>query len=77
MEYSYYRELKHNYLIVKNAKDPETGRRGDIKIPLDPHGRMLINYRHGSCDESFKNDSVINLSGKDIRERKSYRIYPL
>ena len=59
-----------DYLIVKNAKDPQTGRRGDIKIPLDPHGRMLINYRHGSCDASFKNDSVINLINLDITENQ-------
>lgn len=59
-----------DYLIVKNAKDPETGRRSDIKIPLDPHGRLLINYRHGSCDESFKNDSVINLVNLDITENQ-------
>ena len=57
-----------DYLIIKNAKNPKTGIRGDIKIPLDPHGRMLINYRHGSCDASFKNDSVINLINLDTTE---------
>lgn len=50
-----------DYLIVKNAKNPKTGKREDIKIPLDPHGRFVINYRHGSSDASFKNDSIINL----------------
>lgn len=57
-----------DYLIVKNAKNPETGKRSDIKIPLDPHGRLLINFRHGSCDASFKNDSVINLINLDLTE---------
>ncbi len=57
-----------DYLIVKNAKNPDTGKRSDIKIPLDPHGRLLINFRHGSCDASFKNDSVINLINLDITE---------
>ena len=50
-----------DYLIVKNAKNPYTGKRKDLKIPLDPHGRLLINYRHGSSDAAFKNDSIINL----------------
>ena len=50
-----------DYLIVKNAKNPKTGKREDIKIPLDPHGRFVINYRHGSSDAAFKNDSIINL----------------
>ena len=59
-----------NYLIVKNAKNPETGERKDLKIPLDPHGRMLINFRHGSCDASFKNDSVINLVKLDDIENQ-------
>ncbi len=54
-----------DYLIIKNAKNPETGERSDIKIPLDPHGRLLINYRHGSSDSSFKNDSIINLINLD------------
>ena len=57
-----------DYLIVKNAKNPENGKRSDIKIPLDPQGRLLINFRHGSCDASFKNDSVINLINLDITE---------
>ena len=48
-------------LIIRNAKNPLTGRREDIKIPLDQHGRYLINYRKGSCDEAFKNDSIINI----------------
>lgn len=35
-----------NKLIVKNAKDFATGGRKDITIPLDEHGRMLINWQH-------------------------------
>lgn len=59
-----------DYLIVKNAKNPYTGARKDLKIPLDPYGRMLINYRHGSSDSSFKNDSIINLIRLDSFEEQ-------
>ena len=59
-----------DYLIVKNARNPYTGDRKDLKIPLDPHGRLLINYRHGSSDSSFKNDSIINLIRLDSFEEQ-------
>ena len=59
-----------DYLLVKNAKDPVTEERRDIKIPLDPHGRFLINYRHGSSDAAFKNDSMINLVKLDDIENQ-------
>ncbi|MCF0125942.1 MAG: CHASE2 domain-containing protein, partial [Clostridia bacterium] len=57
-------------LIIKNATDPVTGEIGDIKIPLDEHGRFLINYLKGSCDESFKTDSIINLINLDLIEEQ-------
>lgn len=56
-------------LIIKNAKNPMTGNIEDIVIPLDTNGRILINWRHGSCDESFKNDSIINLIRLDFMEQ--------
>ena len=59
-----------NYLIVKNAKQPYSEVRRDLKIPLDPYGRLIINYRHGSSDYSFKNDSIINLIRLDILEEQ-------
>lgn len=59
-----------DYLIVKNAKNAYTGQRRNLKIPLDPHGRLLINYRHGSSDASFKNDSIINLINLDTIEEQ-------
>ena len=59
-----------DYLIVKNAKNPYSGERKDLKIPLDPYGRLLINYRHGSSDASFKNDSIINLIRLDSFEEQ-------
>ena len=59
-----------NNLIIKNAINPKTGVRQDIKIPLDPHGRLIINYRHGFLDESFKNDSIINIIRLDTLEEQ-------
>lgn len=54
-------ERKSNKYIIKNAINPKTNVRGDIEIPVDEFGRIFINYRKGSCDESFRNDSIINL----------------
>lgn len=54
-------ERKGDNIIVKNATNPQTGAVEDIKIPLDPYGRLLINWRKGSSDESFNHDSLINL----------------
>ncbi len=38
-------ERRKNSLIIKNALLPGTDKRKDIKIPLDSHGRMLINWQ--------------------------------
>ena len=57
-----------NSFIIHNATDPVTGEIKDIKIPVDKYGRILINWRHGACEESFKNDSIINLLELDIME---------
>ena len=57
-----------DYLLVKDATNPYKNGKRDIKIPLDPYGRLLINYRHGSSDASFKNDSIINLINLDTIE---------
>ena len=61
---------ENDYLLVKDAVNPyiNPGQKRDIKIPLDPYGRLVINYRHGSSDASYKNDSVINLINLDTIE---------
>ena len=60
-----------DYLMVNDATNPyKSGGKRDIKIPLDPHGRLLINYRHGSSDAAFKNDSIINLIKLDTIEEQ-------
>ena len=40
-------------LTVHNAKVPGKDERVDIKIPLDEHGRMLINWQHEEKAESM------------------------
>jgi len=57
-------------LIVKNALNPNTKTREDIKIPVDPNGRIIINWRKGSCDESFNNSSIIFLIDLDTIENQ-------
>ena len=44
-----------NKLIIKNAKDLENGGRKDITIPLDEHGRMLINWQHEKDSDNADN----------------------
>lgn len=57
-------------VIVKNALNPVTKNREDIKIPVDPYGRILINWRKGSCDQSFNNSSIIFLTDLDTIENQ-------
>ena len=57
-----------NHIIVHGATDPVTGAIRDIKIPVDPYGRLLINWRHGSCDESFETESIIEILNLDRGE---------
>ena len=55
-------------LIVKNALNPINGKREDISIPLDPHGRMLINFRRGAADDAFNHCSIIQIIDLDLSE---------
>lgn len=59
---------KKDCYIIKDAVNPLTNETGDIKIPVDPYGRILINWRRGSCEESFNNDSIFNLINLDFME---------
>ncbi|MCR4789610.1 MAG: adenylate/guanylate cyclase domain-containing protein [Treponemataceae bacterium] len=49
---------KGKSIIVKDALFPGEEERRDIKIPLDEHGRMLINWLPQKFLDSFKNDSI-------------------
>ncbi|MCI6443210.1 CHASE2 domain-containing protein [Treponema sp.] len=62
-------ERTKNSLIVYGAKVPGKEERQDIKIPLDKHGRMLINWLHGNYYESFRHVPVYMLYNLDIAER--------
>lgn len=54
-------ERTKTHLIVKNALFPGEEKRRDISIPLDSHGRMLINWIPNNFVTSFKSDSVLFL----------------
>ncbi len=51
-------ERKGRTLILRNAKYPFSDAREDVRIPLDEHGRMLINWLHKDFGNSFKHESV-------------------
>ena len=44
-----------NALILKNAKFPGDDQAQDIKIPLDEHGKMLINWQHEESKHTENN----------------------
>ncbi|MBE6347539.1 MAG: adenylate/guanylate cyclase domain-containing protein [Spirochaetaceae bacterium] len=54
-------ERTKTHLVVKNALFPGEEKRRDISIPLDSHGRMLINWIPNNFVTSFKSDSVLFL----------------
>lgn len=54
-------ERTKSHLVVKNALFPGEEKRRDISIPLDSHGRMLINWIPNNFVTSFKSDSVLFL----------------
>ncbi|MCK9170940.1 MAG: CHASE2 domain-containing protein [Treponema sp.] len=55
-------------LIVHGALLPERRIRTDIRIPLDQHGRMLINWLHEPQGKSFRNESLLFLKQLDSME---------
>lgn len=55
-------------LIVHGALLPGSKKRTDIRIPLDRHGRMLINWLHEGQGKSFRNESVMFLKQLDLME---------
>lgn len=61
-------ERTRNMLIVHGALLPGSKKRTDIRIPLDRHGRMLINWLHEAQGKSFRNESVLFLKQLDLME---------
>ncbi|MBR7063746.1 MAG: CHASE2 domain-containing protein, partial [Treponema sp.] len=55
-------------LVVKGALFPGKTVREDIRIPLDGHGRMCINWQHKEQGSSFRNESVLFLKELDSIE---------
>lgn len=49
--------------------DPESGEKKNITIPLDSHGRMLINWLNKEFIDSFRRESVVMLYQLDETER--------
>ena len=56
-------------LIVKNALYPGETNRADVSIPLDNHGRMLVNWIRDDFRDSFKNESMLFLHDLDKKEK--------
>ncbi len=59
--------------ILKNAKDPETGERFDLKIPVDNHGRIMINWLHSdTVDKQFKSLPIWDIYDLELIEEDIY-----
>ncbi len=58
-------ERKKHSLIVHGAKFPGEEKEHDVRIPLDEHGRVLINWVSTNYKESFKYESVYFLLDAD------------
>lgn len=56
-------------LKLKNARNPDTGNLEDIVIPLDSHGRMLVNWLNREFVDSFRRESVVMLVQLDEAEK--------
>ncbi|MCL2318840.1 MAG: adenylate/guanylate cyclase domain-containing protein, partial [Treponema sp.] len=56
-------ELEKNRLILRDAEIKSTGEKGDIIIPLDAHGRMLLDWPVTNFEETFTHFSFAYLSG--------------
>ena len=64
---------KHFY-IFNNALIPGNTKRENIKIPVDDHGCMLLNWRKGLLDKGFNSESIINIITLDRAEANIYEI---
>jgi adenylate cyclase len=61
-------ERTERMLIVHGALLPGREKRTDIRIPLDRHGRMLVNRGHKAQKKTFRNESVLFLEQLDSME---------
>ncbi|MBR5402304.1 MAG: adenylate/guanylate cyclase domain-containing protein [Treponema sp.] len=63
-------ERTKNALILKNAMFPGDTEPHDVKIPLDEHGQMLINWQHEAAKENKNNT-------KQLYGCNTIYVYPL
>ncbi|MBR6297578.1 MAG: CHASE2 domain-containing protein [Treponema sp.] len=63
---------KPRSIILKDALLPGSEKREDIKIPLDDHGRMLVNWLHQIYADSFRHTEVFNFKYLDDDEDSIY-----
>lgn len=61
-------ERTRNSLVLHGAKMSENDERKDVMIPLDGHGRMLVNWLHGNYHESFTHVPAFTLYDLDQSE---------
>ena len=66
-------ERKARSLVLRGALIPGQTERQDITIPLDPHGRMLINWLPTRYEDSFKHFGVEYIKYLDDQEEAVYR----
>ena len=60
-------ERTKNALILKNAKFPGDTEAADLKIPLDEHGKMLINWQHEEVRDNEK-DKLFGCSSISVSQ---------
>ena len=59
---------KGNKLILEQVTLDGSGKKKDIVIPLDNHGRMMVNWIHEPFEKSFRKESVQFLKQLDSME---------
>ena len=62
-------ERTKNAYILRGLKFPNEENRRDIKIPVDKHGRMLINWLHCDFEKSFSHVPAFLLYNIDLAEK--------
>ena len=62
-------EVKKQKLIMKGALLPGKTEREDISIPLDQHGRMIINWLHNYYTETFNHVPIFRIYNIDLAEQ--------
>ncbi len=62
-------ERKGHRIILYDAQIPGEKNKTTISIPVDQHGRMLVNWLHKEFKDSFRHESVLFLSQLDQMEK--------